>query len=102
MVAKTNRLEQGHQFSTAFGDITEKQVAHKPGMIEQMQGMQQEALKDMLGNLLDQGGLDPDTLACRLHYSIGVESWDKVASPRGFVTCTNAQSADSGLNPGKS
>ena len=47
-----------------------------------MQGMRREALKDMLGNLLDQVELDPDTLACRLHYHIGVESWDKVASPK--------------------
>lgn len=85
LVAEISRVEQERQFSTALGDITEKQVAQLlEGVIEQMQGMRREALKDMLGNLLDQVELDPDTLACRLHYRIGVESWDKVASPRRF------------------
>lgn len=83
MVAEISRVEQERQFSTALGDITEKQVAQLlEGVIEQMQGMRREALKDMLGNLLEQLELDPDTLACRLHYRIGVESWDKVVSPR--------------------
>lgn len=85
LVTEINRLDQERQFSAVFGDITEKQVAQLlEGVIAQMQGMQREALKDMLGNLLDQVELDPDTLACRLHYRIGVESWDKVASPRRF------------------
>ena len=42
----------------------------------------QENLKDALRSLIDQGVLDPETLDLRIHYRIGLDGRNRVASPR--------------------
>jgi hypothetical protein len=44
--------------------------------------MDREALKDMLGSLAEKVVLDPVGLSCRIHYRIGIEGRNKLASPR--------------------
>jgi hypothetical protein len=45
--------------------------------------MRREALKDFLACLTERIVLDPHSLDCQIHYRIGIEGRNKVASPRG-------------------
>ncbi len=49
-----------------------------------MVSLHREALKDFLGTFTEKILLDPDSLECRIHYKIGIENRNKVASPRGL------------------
>ena len=49
-----------------------------------MRSMQPEALKDMLASLTEKIVLDATTLECQIHYRIGIEGRNRLASPRGF------------------
>jgi len=55
------------------------------GVVEEMREMQREALKDMLASLAEKIVLDPITLQCQIHYRIGIEGRNKLASPRGLA-----------------
>ena len=43
-----------------------------------------EATKDVLSTMVDRITLDPVSLDCCIHYQIGVDGRNNVASPRGF------------------
>ena len=54
------------------------------GVVEEMQSMEREALKDMLASLAEKVVLDPTSLECQIHYRIGIQGRNRLASPRGF------------------
>ena len=43
------------------------------GVVEEIQAMDREGLKDMLASLADEVVLDPANLECRIHYRIEIE-----------------------------
>ena len=79
------RLEKENGFNAQLAHITEPSVRQVlNGVVAEMRSMDREALKDMLGSLAEKVVLDPVGLSCRIHYRIGIEGRNKLASPRGF------------------
>jgi site-specific DNA recombinase len=79
------RLEKESGLNSQLAEITEPMVKQLlRGVVEEIQAMDREGLKDMLASLADKVVLDPANLACRIHYRIGIEGRNRVASPRGF------------------
>jgi hypothetical protein len=79
------RLEKENGFNAQLAHITEPSVRQVlNGVVAEMRSMDHEALKDMLGSLAEKVVLDPVGLSCRIHYRIGIEGRNKLASPRGF------------------
>lgn len=56
---------------------------------DSMRDAHRESLKDILGTLAERIELHPETLKCRLHYRIGIENRNKMASPRGLAHYIN-------------
>jgi DNA invertase Pin-like site-specific DNA recombinase len=84
LVEELARLEQETAASMALAEVTEPQVKHMlAGVVEEMQAMRREALKDFLACLTERIVLDPVSLDCQIHYRIGIEGRNKLASPRG-------------------
>ena len=78
------RLEKEQGLTTRLAAITEPAVKQLlRGVVQEMRAMQREALKDMLASLTEKIVLDPLTLQCQIHYRIGIEGRNKLASPRG-------------------
>ena len=63
-----------------------------------MEIVRHRAARAGLHNAIERVQLDPVTLDCRIHYRIPLERTLDMASPRGLVTCPNAQVADSGMS----
>jgi len=53
------------------------------GVVEDIRVMAWESLKDTLASLADKVVLDPAALECWIHYRIGIERRNRVASSRG-------------------
>ena len=84
LAAELAQLEREQESLDALKKITEKDVRRVlNGILEDMDTMHREALKDLLGTLTEKILLDPDSLECRIHYRIGIENRNKMASPRG-------------------
>ncbi len=85
LTAELERFEQDSQTTLAMGQITDTDVTRLlSGVVESMRDMHRESLKDILGTLAERIELHPETLECRIHYRIGIENRNKMASPRGF------------------
>ena len=79
------RLEKENGLTVQLGKVTEPMVKQLlNGVVEEMHSMHREGLKDMLASLAEKIILDPANLECQIHYRIGIEGRNKVASPRGF------------------
>jgi hypothetical protein len=81
------RLEKESGLNSQLAEITELMVKQLlRGVVQEIQAMAREGLKDMLASLADKVVLDPANLECRIHYRIGIEGRNRVASPRGFAS----------------
>jgi len=86
LTAELEHLERDSQATLAMGQITETDVTRLlSGAIDSMRDMHRETLKDILGSLAERIELHPETLECRIHYRIGIENRNEMASPRGFA-----------------
>ena len=78
-------LETEYTAASMLDDISETKIEpFLRGIIENMDSLNWEALKDFLWNVIGQVTLDPTTHECQINYHIGINLGDKVASPRGF------------------
>jgi len=81
-IAQTDRE---HGINAQLSEVTEPAVKQLlRGVVEEMRSMQPEALKDMLAALTEKIVIDATTLECQIHYRIGIEGRNRLASPRGF------------------
>jgi hypothetical protein len=83
LLDEVRRLEQEDQAAKMIKSINEHHVRKLlQGIADNMQHMNREALKDMLASIVDRIELDPTDWTCQIHYRIGIEGRNKVASPR--------------------
>jgi len=57
-----------------------------------------ETTKDVLSTMIDRITLDPVSMECCIHYQIGVDGRNSVASPRGVDLIPRLQAASRTLN----
>src|SRR5689334_8279767 len=70
--------------NSQFAQISEPAVRQLlRGAVQEIEVMDREGLKDMLSSLAKKIVLDPANLECQIHYRIGIEGRNKLASPRG-------------------
>jgi hypothetical protein len=81
--AEIQRLEEESSASRTLSDITDGQIVQ---LLAKAAGnilhRHREKLKDFLKLLIEKVFYDPETSACRIHYQIGIENRNRVASPR--------------------
>jgi hypothetical protein len=89
--AEIASLEREQGVNAGLATITEPAVKQLlGGVVEEMHLMRREALKDMLASLAEKVVLDPATLECQIHYRIGIDGRNELASPRGFESNSGA------------
>ena len=78
-------IEKEQGINAGMAKVTEPMVKQLLcGVVEEMRVMRREALKDLLAALAEKIVLDPTNLDCQIHYRIGIDDRNKLASPRGF------------------
>ena len=79
------RREKEYMAASLLDHVTEAHVAQfLAGIAVNMEEMDREALKDFLSTLVERVTLDPGSHECQIHYRIGLDMRNKVASPTGF------------------
>ena len=84
LITDLDRAEQEQIARRALSDLTEERVrALLSETLVNMLEADRGNLKDLLRTIVERIELDPVTLECRIHYRIGIESRNSLASPRG-------------------
>jgi len=79
-------LEKEQGINAGLATITEEAVKQLlGGVVEELRLMRREPLKNMLASLAEKVVLDPASLECQIHYRIGINGRNRLASPRALA-----------------
>jgi len=85
LVAEIQKQAQEYTSAALLENYTESHVtSFLSGMSENMEGMDREALKDLLSSIIDRITLDPVSHEAEASYRFAADLRNKMASPRGF------------------
>ena len=84
LLSEIRRLEKEYTAASMLNDISAPKIERfLSGIVENIDTLSREALKDFLSNVIGQVTLDPASHECQIKYRIGIDPGDKMASPRG-------------------